>query len=260
MPAAACPRTITTSYEDSPDGSHVTAFFKPTTNSDSNATNSSLQPAGSEAVAVQAKVLVGCDGYFSRVRRQCLDDGLPQWDSTLLWRARLPAAAAAAAGVTLVDSSLFMQDTGWMLFAYPIASDVVWTVGCKGACSLRRRGPDVTVLRAAAPLTHPRLCSRPAPAADDKLSEMGLDPAAIKQQLSSGSATSKVQGSSAPEPLQTNGYCAQEVAAGEAAKARCLQAMAGVSPAVLQLIGAGVWLGCPGFVRVFWGVCVASIV
>jgi 2-polyprenyl-6-methoxyphenol hydroxylase-like FAD-dependent oxidoreductase len=29
-------------------------------------------------VSVQAQLLVAADGYFSRVRRQCLDDGPPQ--------------------------------------------------------------------------------------------------------------------------------------------------------------------------------------
>lgn len=88
--------------------------------------------------------------------------------------------------------------------------------------------------------------------ADDKLSEMGLDIKAIQQQLSSGSLTSKAKTktastsnttsttSSSPAfdftKMQTHGYCPQEVAAGQAAKARCLQAMAGVSDKVLQLI------------------------
>lgn len=98
--------------------------------------------------------------------------------------------------------------------------------------------------------------SRPAccPAAlllpDDKLAVMGLDVAAIQQHLSSGSLTSKAtKATPTPTPtdmptspdftqLQTHGYCTQEVAAGQAAKARCLQAMAGVSEAVLALIAA----------------------
>jgi len=78
---------------------------------------------------------------------------------------------------------------------------------------------------------------------DDKLAEMGLDVKAIQQQLSSGSLTSKAAQSAASSGLDytqlpTHGYCAQEVAAGQAAKARCLQAMAGVSEAVLKLIAA----------------------
>lgn len=73
---------------------------------------------------------------------------------------------------------------------------------------------------------------------------MGLDVAAIQQQLKSGSVTSKASqaahngsndtsnsrdGSAKVDytQLQTHGYCPQEVAAGLAAKARCMQAMAG---------------------------------
>jgi hypothetical protein len=67
---------------------------------------------------------------------------------------------------------------------------------------------------------------------------MGLDPAAIQQQLKSGSTTSKASLASSSSSssssanvdftqLQTHGYCPQEVAAGMAAKARCMQAMAG---------------------------------
>lgn len=56
-----------------------------------------------------------------------------QWDNTLLWRARLPYKDAVAVGVDLVDESLFVQDVGRFLFAYPISSgDIVWTVGCHG--------------------------------------------------------------------------------------------------------------------------------
>lgn len=66
---------------------------------------------------------------------------------------------------------------------------------------------------------------------------MGLDTAAIQQQLASGSLTRKAAASGSGNgggnagadytQLQTHGYCLQEVAAGQAAKARCLQAMAG---------------------------------
>jgi len=59
-----------------------------------------------------------------------------QWGETLVYRARLPAAAAADAGVVLGDSSIFVQDIGRFLFAYPISSgDVVWTVGIEGEFS-----------------------------------------------------------------------------------------------------------------------------
>lgn len=50
-----------------------------------------------------------------------------------MYRARLLAATAAEAGVHLTDHSIFVQDAGRFLFAYPISSgDVVWTVGVSG--------------------------------------------------------------------------------------------------------------------------------
>ena len=56
-----------------------------------------------------------------------------QYDHTLLWRARLSSKDAAAVGVDLVNSSLYMQDVGRFMFTYPISSgDLVWTVGCGG--------------------------------------------------------------------------------------------------------------------------------
>ncbi|DBA89388.1 TPA: hypothetical protein ACH3X2_004747 [Trebouxia sp. C0005] len=38
---------------------------------------------------VHAKVLVGADGYFSKVRTQCLNDGPPTFNGAVLWRARV---------------------------------------------------------------------------------------------------------------------------------------------------------------------------
>jgi 2-polyprenyl-6-methoxyphenol hydroxylase-like FAD-dependent oxidoreductase len=87
------------------DDGYITAFFTPTlgrggasaaaaaaitaaaagTNSQqqqqvaaaNGSTYSRLQGGSSGGVSVRARVLVGCDGYFSRVRRQCLNDGPP---------------------------------------------------------------------------------------------------------------------------------------------------------------------------------------
>ncbi|KAL0021549.1 hypothetical protein WJX77_007380 [Trebouxia sp. C0004] len=39
--------------------------------------------------SVHAKVLVGADGYFAKVRAQCLDDGPPTFNEAVLWRARV---------------------------------------------------------------------------------------------------------------------------------------------------------------------------
>jgi 2-polyprenyl-6-methoxyphenol hydroxylase-like FAD-dependent oxidoreductase len=83
---------------------------------------------------VTAGLLVAADGYFSRVRRQAVGDGPPAYGKTVVWRARLPAASAVAAGLDLQDSSsAFVQDLGRFFFAYPISSgDYVWTVGISG--------------------------------------------------------------------------------------------------------------------------------
>lgn len=74
------------SYETSPDSEHVTAYFKPSQGSSGLVSSSSgstysksvsAPAAGSSVVAVKARVLVASDGYFSRVRKQCMDDGPP---------------------------------------------------------------------------------------------------------------------------------------------------------------------------------------
>jgi hypothetical protein len=67
---------------------------------------------------------------------------LLQWGGSLVFRARLPAATAAEAGVHLTDHSIFVQDAGRFLFAYPISSgDVVWTVGISGDVLCCLAGP-----------------------------------------------------------------------------------------------------------------------
>lgn len=83
---------------------------------------------------MQAGLLVAADGYFSRVRRQAVGDGPPSYGKTVVWRARLPAASAVAAGLDLQgSSSAFVQDVGRFFFAHPISSgDYVWTVGISG--------------------------------------------------------------------------------------------------------------------------------
>ena len=42
---------------------------------------------GSQATS---KLLVGADGYFSKVRQQTLQDGAPDFAETVFWRARVP--------------------------------------------------------------------------------------------------------------------------------------------------------------------------
>jgi 2-polyprenyl-6-methoxyphenol hydroxylase-like FAD-dependent oxidoreductase len=69
-------------YEDADAGDCITSHFRGTTNAASITTAASTaqeqqqqQPAG---VSVSAQLLVAADGYFSRVRRQCLADGPPE--------------------------------------------------------------------------------------------------------------------------------------------------------------------------------------
>lgn len=69
-------------YEDADAGDCITSHFRGTTNAASITTAASTaqeqqqqQPAG---VSVSAQLLVAADGYFSRVRRQCLGDGPPE--------------------------------------------------------------------------------------------------------------------------------------------------------------------------------------
>jgi 2-polyprenyl-6-methoxyphenol hydroxylase-like FAD-dependent oxidoreductase len=43
---------------------------------------------------VGARLLVGADGYFSRVRRQCLNDGLPEFSVRAgFWPGAIPGLA-----------------------------------------------------------------------------------------------------------------------------------------------------------------------
>lgn len=43
-----------------------------------------------DGAEVQAKVLIGADGYFSGVRAQMLNDGPPEFTGNVMWRARFP--------------------------------------------------------------------------------------------------------------------------------------------------------------------------
>jgi 2-polyprenyl-6-methoxyphenol hydroxylase-like FAD-dependent oxidoreductase len=132
---AATAATPLCSYtEDAPSGA-VTVHFNTSKGNDRNSinTDSSSSSSSSSPSQVSASLLVAADGYFSRVRRQCLDDGPPEYRSTVIWRARLSAAAAAAAGFKLLDNSVFVSDTGRFMLMYPITSgDVVWTFGATG--------------------------------------------------------------------------------------------------------------------------------
>lgn len=39
---------------------------------------------------MRARILIGADGYFSKVRAQMLDDGPPDFTGSVMWRARFP--------------------------------------------------------------------------------------------------------------------------------------------------------------------------
>ncbi|KAL0018623.1 hypothetical protein WJX79_002055 [Trebouxia sp. C0005] len=56
--------------------------------------------------AVHAKVLVGADGYFSKVRAQCLDDGPPTFNESVLWRARVGWQEGMPGGNSVVKYTL----------------------------------------------------------------------------------------------------------------------------------------------------------
>jgi hypothetical protein len=93
--------------------------------------------------------------------------------------------------------------------------------------------------------------------ADDKLLEQGLDPALLLEHLrtrgsgSSSSSSNAQQYNSDSAALDTQGYSAQDAGRGEAARARCLQAMAGFSDSVLGMIS-----GTPGTCLVEHGIYV----
>jgi 2-polyprenyl-6-methoxyphenol hydroxylase-like FAD-dependent oxidoreductase len=90
--------------------------------------------------------------------------------------------------------------------------------------------------------------------ADDKLLEQGLDPAVLLEHLRTrgSSSSSKAQQDHADSAaLDTQGYSAQDAGRRDAARARCLQAMAGFSDSVLGMIA-----GTPGTCLVEHGIYV----
>lgn len=70
---------------------------------------------------IQAGLLVASDGYFSRVRRQCVDDGPAEFARTLMWRARLPAEMAAGTGIDMTGASIFVQDVSGICLIHAAA-------------------------------------------------------------------------------------------------------------------------------------------
>lgn len=64
----------------SESGERITAYFKPSGSSSvpSSGGSSFSRTNAAPSIAVEAQLLVASDGYFSRVRKQCVNDGPPQ--------------------------------------------------------------------------------------------------------------------------------------------------------------------------------------
>lgn len=69
------------SYKLAENGERITAYFKPSDSSSSVPSsdgNTFSRTDTAPGIAVEAQLLVASDGYFSRVRKQCVNDGPPQ--------------------------------------------------------------------------------------------------------------------------------------------------------------------------------------
>ncbi len=99
-------------YEELPDGSLL------------------LHLTGQEPVRTQ--LLVGADGYFSRVRQQCLGDGPPTFNDRAMWRGRIKEECAVACGVSAGTSAMYQGDYR-VAMCFPISGgEVVWTAFAPG--------------------------------------------------------------------------------------------------------------------------------
>lgn len=73
---------------------------------------------------VRARFLLGCDGPSSRVRKQCLNDGDPSFDDTVLWVGRLPGDQVAT---TPCDHQAWWVQPGQAFISHPMKDgDVAW--------------------------------------------------------------------------------------------------------------------------------------
>ena len=70
------------------------------------------------------------DGYFSRVRKQCLDDGPPDFGGALVWRARLEAGQAEKYGYEPGRASWYFGENRVFLVFTISKGHVVWTASC----------------------------------------------------------------------------------------------------------------------------------
>ncbi|DBA92561.1 hypothetical protein WJX77_007472 [Trebouxia sp. C0004] len=82
-----------------------------------------------DGTSVEAKIVVGADGCFSKIRQQTLGDGLPDFTGTVIWRARL-----SSSDLPKGESHFFLQGSMIATF-YPISIDqYVWTIGAPVSC------------------------------------------------------------------------------------------------------------------------------
>lgn len=74
--------------------------------------------------AIKAKLLLGCDGYNSRVWESVIGGKPAQFEYTVLWRARVPFAEV----LETLDEVLISAGGGMISTVFPISNgDVVWT-------------------------------------------------------------------------------------------------------------------------------------
>ncbi len=81
---------------------------------------------------VTAKLLVAADGYFSRVRQQCIDDGPPTWAGTCIWRATVAEEFAVTHGASDGSSLWYAGDYLSSLVFLVSGGQAVWVALAPG--------------------------------------------------------------------------------------------------------------------------------
>ncbi|GAX76249.1 hypothetical protein CEUSTIGMA_g3693.t1 [Chlamydomonas eustigma] len=82
---------------------------------------------------VHAGLLVAADGYFSRVRQQCVGDGHPIFGGNLFWRARVDASLAQKFNYKSGHSAWYFGDNRVALVFTISKGHMVWTASCPEA-------------------------------------------------------------------------------------------------------------------------------
>eukprot|EP00891_Asterochloris_glomerata_P001537 jgi/Astpho2/1537/Aster-x0068 len=89
-------------------------------------TGDGVEVSFEDGSTVHSKLVLGADGYHSRVRQHCLGDGPPDFAETVFWRARVPAQDWMAAK----DRSYMYSGKVGLGLLFPIVNDnIVWTLG-----------------------------------------------------------------------------------------------------------------------------------